>query len=104
MQALLQRAMPQNPPSQADGLWSKMQSGPPPLAPPTGGQPPAPQPAPPVNSEKQPDKPYFPAPPPNKPSHLPSADKRWATGESMKQAYANDWQPNPALIRALSTR
>ena len=39
------------------------------------------------------------APPPNPDPKLPSADQRWKTAEQMKEAYRQNWTPNPHLVR-----
>ena len=43
----------------------------------------------------------LPAHPPNESAGTPPAWKRYATSLAMQQAYANGWNPNPLLIRAL---
>jgi len=43
----------------------------------------------------------LPAPPPAKPSRVPPAVDRYTTGLKMQHAIANNWEPNPTLIRLL---
>lgn len=43
----------------------------------------------------------LPALPPNPTPRLPPAWKRYMTGLKMQDAYANDWRPNPILLRIL---
>jgi hypothetical protein len=43
-------------------------------------------------------------PPPNPDPKLPPAWKRWLTAQRMQQAYANNWQPNPILLRLMEGR
>lgn len=43
----------------------------------------------------------LPAIPPNPDTRLPPAWKRYMTGLKMQDAYANDWRPNPILLRIL---
>lgn len=46
----------------------------------------------------------MPSPPPNVNTKTPPAWQRWATAEKMKDAYANNWTPNPMAIRMNNTR
>lgn len=41
---------------------------------------------------------------PSVPAKVPPAWKRNATSNAMETAYANNWQPNPMLIRLLAGR
>lgn len=41
---------------------------------------------------------------PSKPQRLPPQWERWLVGEMMKHAYANNWQPNPILLRVLGDK
>lgn len=41
---------------------------------------------------------------PNPDPKLAPADKRFATAQAMQQAYQNNWEPNPILIRLLRGR
>lgn len=49
-----------------------------------------------VTADRQP---AFPGSPPTRPKG-PAWD-RWNTAEQMKDGYANNWQPNPMLIRLM---
>lgn len=42
----------------------------------------------------------LPVPPPSEPSRVPPAWQRYLTGLKMQNAYANNWNPNPMLVRA----
>ena len=53
-------------------------------------------------SSKMPTAPTgLPATPPSNKASLPPAWQRYATGLKMQQAYANNWQPNPIMLRLL---
>lgn len=41
---------------------------------------------------------------PTKPQSLPPQWERWLVGEMMKHAYANNWQPNPIILRVLGDK
>jgi hypothetical protein len=40
-----------------------------------------------------------PAVPPNAPTKIPQADKRFANAQAIQDAYRNGWAPNPMLLR-----
>lgn len=83
------------PPTLAAGMWAK--STPPKQeAPPPQPQPPAAAPPPPVGGAAG-----LPVVPPNPQGSLPPAERRWMNGQQIQQAYANNWQPNPVLLRAM---
>ena len=44
----------------------------------------------------------LPAPAPNQKEQIPPAWQRYATALKMQNAYANNWTPNPMLIRLLN--
>ena len=46
----------------------------------------------------------LPAPAPNAPSRVPPAWDRYVTGLNMQKAYANNWNPNPMLVRLMGER
>jgi hypothetical protein len=102
-QALLQRqmaplAIPQVP---SQGLWAKGVGPQGPGGPPPPAPPPPPQGAPGdftsslMNTAQVP-----PTQPPNTHTNVPPANKRWENGQQIQRAYANNWQPNPVLLRA----
>lgn len=41
------------------------------------------------------------ASPPSTSTRVPPAWQRWQTGQKMQDAYANNWSPNPMLIRLM---
>lgn len=47
-----------------------------------------------------PPQPMPPSPVPNIPAHVPPQAQRWQNGQAIQQAYANNWEPNPVLLRA----
>lgn len=92
---LMQRAAQQTSPSASGDVWSKVAA---PKGPPHGGTmsgpPPMPQPAQPSKAAA------MAAPPPQGAQGAAPAAQRYATGEAVKQAVANGWNPNPVLLRA----
>lgn len=42
----------------------------------------------------------LPVTPPNSPAKVPPAGKRFINAQLIQQAYANNWNPNPVLLRA----
>lgn len=88
------------PPSPAQGMWSQP---PPPKAPPPGqggGMPPQAQGMPPMQGGGG----VPPSPPPNPSPRIPPATERWSNAQQMSKAYANNWNPNPVLLRAMLGR
>ena len=41
---------------------------------------------------------------PTKPQNMPPQWERFMMGEMMKHAYANNWQPNPIVMRVLGDK
>jgi len=46
----------------------------------------------------------LPAPTPNMSEGIPPAWQRYSTGLKMQNAYANNWQPNPIILRMMRGR
>ena len=38
--------------------------------------------------------------PPSSPTKTPQRAKRWDNAQQIQKAYANNWSPNPVLLRA----
>jgi hypothetical protein len=75
---------PPNPPTQASGLWAKMMG--------TNKQM--------MNGSMPPQQPAVPAVPPNQHARIPPAVDRFVNAQRIQDAYRNNWQPNPVLLRA----
>jgi len=92
---MMQRMAQEQPPSASVDVWSKMAA---PKGPPPGGAASGP---PPISA---PTMPIMPAPPPQGGQGAAPAAQRFVTGEAVKQAVANNWNPNPVLLRAAMGR
>lgn len=92
---MMQRMAQQTPPEASADVWSKMAA---PKGPPVGGTLSGPPPL------STPAMPSMPAPAPSGALGAAPAAQRFATGEAVKQAVANNWNPNPVLLRAAMGR
>lgn len=96
------------PPQIANGMWARLTQQQPQQGPVQGAFPQPPQGLPgqaaPPGPPPQPQGPPSPQATPNPHAQVPPAAQRFANAQKIQEAYANNWQPNPVLLRAMLGR